>query len=204
MRNRLIKALSWAVFPALLVGGFALAAQGDDSGQGSGNGPELDQTFELPAPPPGAFTARFHGKPPKGAPRGGVVAFAGPGPLADGELTYSETHVMRDGEAVVLRDDRGEVASVSSDSITVSENDGSDVTIPVDSDTKVGIPPDKPGEAPADSTVADLQEGQQVMVHREDGQAADFIGVIPDNLDHPFMPLPPPPGAPSGGDEDAN
>jgi hypothetical protein len=209
MKSRITKALSWAIFPALLVGGFAIAAPDNGGSDSSGTSAD-DQTFQVAVPAPGAGTATERGVvvagtegpgvPPGRPPKAGIAFFGDDG----GDVTYSEIHVMRDGAPVVLRDDRGEIASVSSDSITVTENDGNDVTIPVDSDTKVLIPPDKPGEMPADSTVDDLETGQQVMVHREEGQAADFIGVIPDNAERHFLPLPPPPGvapdAPSGDD----
>jgi hypothetical protein len=201
MKSRLMRALSWAVFPALLVGGFALAAP-DNSGNGSSAGSSAgNQDFTLPVPPPAAVqAAKRRGVVgfAAGVPAGGTTA-AGPGPLMimggpdGGDITYSEIHVLQNGEPVVLRDDRGKIDSVSSDSITITENDDSSVTIPVDSNTKVLIPPTDPGQAPDTSTVDDLKAGQDVTVHRQEGHAADFIGVITDDGGRPFIPLPPPP-----------
>lgn len=37
MKSKFLKALSWAVFPALLVGGFAIASSDDGAATGQGN-----------------------------------------------------------------------------------------------------------------------------------------------------------------------
>ena len=97
-----------------------------------------------------------------------------PPPLAaPGDITYAELHVRRDGKSVVLRADHGKVKSISADSITVTENDGSDVTIPTDSETRIFAGPGRRVDP------SDLEEGQAVIVHREVGEAADVIALPP-------------------------
>jgi hypothetical protein len=170
-------ALAWSAF----------AADGEKN-QGNDNGES--QRWELPAPPPGGGEGgdrlfRFHGPPP-GVEGADGEAVPGPppphrgpgGPLGPngGELTWGELHVQRDGEAVTLRVDHGEVAAVDSDSILVTENDGNDVEIPVDEETEVMAGPFADGE----TTVEDLEEGDTVHVVREEGEAAERIGVLPD------------------------
>jgi hypothetical protein len=95
-------------------------------------------------------------------------------PRPPGDLTYSEAHVQVKGKGVVFRVDRGKVKSVESDSITVTENDGHDVTIPTDGDTKVFAGPRR-----GRLKLSDLKDGQTVMVHRQEGKAADFVGIPP-------------------------
>ena len=187
MKSRLMKALSWAVFPALLVAGFAVASPGSDVG-GDGEGAEDEFTVAVPAPPVGA------------------VAFAGPGERFDGELLSVEFHVLRDGETVTVLMDRGTVDGVSESEVTVTREDGTQTTFPVDSETEVIRPPDLPrpdaedGDIPPKiepiepGNVGDLEVGDEIMVHHEEGQPADFIGVMPEG-GRRFMPLPPP-GAP--------
>ena len=112
-----------------------------------------------------------------------------------GNLTYSEAHVQVKGKGVVFRVDRGKVKSVESDSITVTENDGNDVTIPTDDDTKVFAGPRR-----GRLKLSDLKDGQTVMVHRQEGKAADFVGIPPKRGDfrgfrrHGRGPGGPPPG----------
>jgi hypothetical protein len=119
-------------------------------------------------------------------------------PRPPGDLTYSEDHVQIKGKGVVFRVDRGKVKSVESDSITVSENDGNDVTIPTDSGTKVFAGPRR-----GRLKLSDLKDGQTVMVHRQEGKAADFVGIPPKRGDFrrfrgrlrgPGAGGPPPPG----------
>ena len=99
-------------------------------------------------------------------------------PRPPGDLTYSEAHVQVKGKGVVLRVDRGKVKSVESDSITVTENDGNDVTVPTDGDTKVFAGPRR-----GRIKLSDLKDGQTVMVHRQEGKAADFVGIAPTRSD---------------------
>jgi hypothetical protein len=70
--------------------------------------------------------------------------FGGPPPLgpATGDLTYAELHVQKDGKAETIRLDQGKITAVGGSSITLAENDGSEVTIPVDGETKVLGPPE--------------------------------------------------------------
>jgi len=158
------------VIAALAVGGVAVAKSGSGNNTGSGHA-----------------KAR-HGKrmPPPG------------GPMAK-NLTYAEFHVQRNGQADVLRLDRGEIVSVDSSSITLSENDGNEVTISLDENTKVLAGPG------SKTAVGDLEAGQKVLVSGPEGGAAKAIVVPPKPGQRPHgarngrhMP-PPPPGAPSGG-----
>jgi hypothetical protein len=158
---------------ALVGGGMALAA--DDSGSGSDDS-SAGSIQELPAPPPL--------------------------PPPDRDLTYAEIHVQRNGEAQVIRTDAGTIASTSADSITVTENDGNDVTIPIDDETKFATGPGEEGD------VSDLQQGDRVLVTGPKGEAADIAFVPPTRAElrrefkghggrHGRL-MPPPPGAAPG------
>ena len=160
---------------ALVGGGVALAA---DDGGGSGSGGSSGSSAQRPPAPP-------------------------PLPPPDKDLTYAEIHVQRDGEAQVIRTDAGTVASTSDDSITVSENDGNDVTIPIDGDTKFASGPGEAGD------VSDLEQGDRVLVTGPKGEAADVVFVPPTRSEMRrafkrhgragrLMP-PPPGGAPGAG-----
>ena len=88
----------------------------------------------------GSQGSRGAGPPPMGPPMKG--------------LTYAEFHVQKNGQEQVLRLDQGKIASVNSSSITLAENDGSSVTIPLDESTKVLT---GPGQS---ATIGDLSEGE--------------------------------------------
>ena len=88
-------------------------------------------------------------------------------------LTYGEFHVQKNGEAAVVRVDQGKIKSVGSDSITLVENDESEVTIAIDSDTKVV---GKPG---SETSVSDLKAGQKVVVSGPKGGTAKTIALPP-------------------------
>jgi hypothetical protein len=161
------------VAAALVVGGVA-AAQGDSQGGSQGS-----QGSGHPAGPP-----------PMG------------GPMIGGkDLTYAELHVQKDGKAETIRLDQGKITAVDDSSITLTENDGSSVTIPVDEDTEVM---GKPGE---ESTLDDLGVGQQVSVCGPDGGTAKAIMVAPKKGEMKGAPLgapggrPPMGGSPPGGSE---
>ena len=141
---RTIAALGVAA--ALAVGGVAVA-QGDSQGaQGEGGGK--------------AHAKHRGGPPPLG------VNLKG--------MTYAEVHIQtKSGEAQVIRFDQGKIAAVSESSITVTENDDNEVTIAVDSDTKVV---GKPG---SETTVSDLKVGQRVTVSGPDGGSAKAIMLAP-------------------------
>jgi hypothetical protein len=94
-------------------------------------------------------------------------------------LTYAEFHVIDNGQAKVIRLDAGKVVSTSDGSITVGENDGNQVTIPVDDSTKVIAGPCR------DVGVGDLKRGQRVSVFRPEGGAADTILLPPKPADLP-------------------
>ena len=176
MSSRLLTLTGLAAVAAIALAWSAFAADNEGNrGNGNGNGGNPQQ-WEIPAPPPGAGengdqTFRAPGPPPP--PHGGPGGPLGPD---GGELTWGELHVQRDGAAVTLRVDQGEVASVGSDSIVVSENDGNDVEIPVDDATEVMAGPFEEGE----TGVEDLEKGDTVHVVREEDGAAERIGVLPD------------------------
>lgn len=156
------------VAAALVVGGVA-AAQGDSNGSGQSQGEGQSQGKRPPGPPP------MMGIGMKG-------------------LTYAELHVRnQEGESETIRVDQGKVKSTSADAITITENDGNEVTIPVDDETQVL---GKPGEK---TTVDDLEAGQQVSVSAPEGEAAKAIMVMPKKGDMVGAfhggPMPPPPGA---------
>lgn len=140
------------VVAALAVAGVAVA----QGGKGSGN---KNQTQGQP--PSGKRMP-----PPPGGP-GGPLGKVGK------NLTYGQLHVQRNGEGEVIRLDAGKVTSVSDDSITLKENDGNEVTIAVDEETKVLAGPGK------NSSVTDLKQGQQVIVCGPEGEAAKTVAVPP-------------------------
>jgi hypothetical protein len=126
---------------------------------------------------------------------------AGPPPLGPPMkgLTYAEFHVQKDGKAETIRLDQGKITAVDDSSITLSENDGSTVTVAVDADTKVI---GKPGE---EATLDDLSVGQQVSVCGPEGGSAKSIMVAPAKGDMKGAPQGPPPvGAPRGGPPSGN
>jgi hypothetical protein len=134
------------VVAVLALAGVA-AAQGGSSGSGGGshNGPQ---------------GGRHAGPPPLGAGMKG--------------LTYAQFHVQdKEGEAQVIRLDEGKITAVDSSSITLEENDGSEVTIALGEDTKVV---GKPG---AESSVEDLKTGQRVAVCGPEGGTAKTVMVAP-------------------------
>ncbi len=88
-------------------------------------------------------------------------------------MTNATVNVYRDGKTVTISVDRGKVKSVADDSITITERDGQDVTIPTDGDTKVVAGPRKT------KTLSDLKAGQRVTVNREEGQAAKAVALMP-------------------------
>ena len=152
MRRNARSALLIGAAAALVGGGMALAAgngsEGSGSGSGSGSGTAAVPRDAPPLPPPG------------GAPGGG-------------DLTFAEFHVLKNGSETVFRTDAGTVKSADDSSLTITENDGTDVTIPVDSGTKVLAGPDK------EVSVSQLDRGSDVNVSRQDGEAADVIFVVP-------------------------
>jgi hypothetical protein len=129
---------------ALTVAGVALANGGSGSGKG-----------DPPAKP-------------------GRAVFSVAGPAVDpNDLTNAEFHVIDRGQAKVIRLDAGKVVSASDSSITVGENDGNQVTIPVDDNTKVLAGPCR------DVAVGDLNQGQRANVFHLEGGAAETIMLPP-------------------------
>jgi hypothetical protein len=154
-----------AVAAALTVGGVA-AAQGGSGSEGQGSSGQ-GASHRPPGPPP----------------------MMGPGGK---NLTYAELHVLnKEGDSEVVRIDQGKVKSTGDSSITLTENDGSEVTIKVDDSTDVL---GKPG---TETTLADLEAGQQVSVTATEGEAAKSIMVMPKKGELPSgFHGGPPPGAP--------
>jgi hypothetical protein len=186
MSSRLRRVIWASLLPALIAGGIAFAAQGTVGSSGKSGASKSGTDSAWPEGP------RVHKE------------FIGPAPglhRSDENLTYGEMHVRRNGNEVVIRIDRGKVKSTSSDSVTITENDGSDVTIPVDGDTKVFA-----GFRNPEAKVTDLKVGQVVTTHREQGKPADFIGVEPKfpkgmlKFKRGLPPGPPPPGFAPGRD----
>lgn len=179
MRNRIKTIAVAALASALTVAGLAVAQSDEDGGGGSKG------------------KAKFGQRPP-GPPPGGMMLGGPGGPR--GALTYSETHLQKDGEDMTVRADRGKVVSASDDEISIRRNDGETVELAVDDDTRVLAGPRRRGVH-----VADIATGKRVLVIRDDGDdAADAVLVEPKNrlaIRHRFggpppgggdMPAPPP------------
>jgi hypothetical protein len=162
------------VAAALVVAGVAAADSEGDSSGGSGSGRSAKAHHGTPPGPPSMM---MMGAPMK-------------------DLTYSETHVRREGRDQVIRLDEGNVVSVDSSSITLAENDGNEVTIDLDGNTQVLSGPG------GESSVEDLKTGEQVIVCGPEGGAAKTIVVPPKKGElpkgAPGGQLPPPPGVPMG------
>jgi len=156
------------VIAALAIGGVA-AAQDDSQGGSQGS--------------QGSGAGHPAGPPPMGPPMKG--------------LTYAEFHVQKNGQAQTIRLDQGKITAVDDSSITLSENDGSEVTIAVDADTEVI---GKPGE---EATLDDLSVGQQVSVCGPEGGTAKSVMVAPAKGELKGAPkggqMPPPPGGSGPG-----
>jgi hypothetical protein len=159
---------------ALVVAGLAVA-QGGNGSSGKSHHRKALSGKRMP-PPPGGPIGKF-GK----------------------DLTYAEVHVQHEGKAETIRIDAGEVTSASDSSLTLKENDGSEVTISVDDETKVLAGPGKKG-----TSVADLEAGQQVVVCGPEGGTAKTVMLPPkrgqmspgQQGSQQQGQLPPPPGAP--------
>ncbi len=126
-----------------------------------------------------AGMAVAHGGDGKGD-RHSAPAFAG-SPVGK-SLTYSETHLRKDGKDVTVRVDQGRVLAASASSISIRRNDGETVDVPVDGDTKVwgGWWHHKSHGAKAKAahrkrggvSVAQIPAGKRVLVLRSDDDAA--------------------------------
>jgi hypothetical protein len=162
--RRHLKAIAMIAVAAALTVGGVAAAQGGSGGESQ------DPTQHPPGPPP-------------------MLGIGMKG------LTYAELHVRnKEGDSEVVRIDQGKVKSVDQSSITLTENDGNEVTISVDDETEVL---GKPGE---ETSLDDLQAGQEVSVTAPDGEAAKAIMVLPKKGDvvstfRSGAVPPPPPGA---------
>lgn len=165
-RKQLRSIAMLAVAAALVVGGVAAAQSSSQGGSGEAKPGQSD------GPPPGPPT----------------MGIAMPG------LTNGVLHVQnKEGDEETIRIDQGKVKSVGSDSVVLTENDGGEVTVEVDSDTQIL---GKPG---AETSLGDLEAGQQVSASGPEGGAAKAIMVMPKkgDLAGSFHGGPmPPPGAP--------
>jgi len=173
LQNRARTVATTGLIAALVVAGVAFAQNGGGNGGKSQNGKQ--HSGKRMPPPPG-----------------------GPLGKAGKDLTYGELHVQRNGKDETIRLDAGKVVSVSDSSITVEENDGNEVTVAVDEDTKVLAGPGKAKSA------TDLKQGQQVIVSGPEGEAAKTIAVPPKRGQmpqgrHGSQQPPPPPGGQFGG-----
>ena len=132
-----------------------------------------------------AGMAVAHGGDGKGD-RHSAPAFAG-SPVGK-SLTYSETHLRKDGEDVAVRVDQGRVLASTASSISIKRNDGETVDVPVDGDTKVwggwwrkghaSAAHHKHGDGDGGVGVAQIPEGKRVLVLRsDDDEAAEAVTV---------------------------
>lgn len=99
----------------------------------------------------------------------------GPGghpPLPVGpDVTYTEVHRFVNGSSVVSRFDQGKLVSVSADSLTLAELDGSEVTVSYDANTALKAPK-------TIQKIADIPVGTQLVTVREGDGAAKAV-VLP-------------------------
>ena len=165
-RKQLRSIAMLAVAAALVVGGVAAAQSNSNGGSGGAKPGQSD------GPPPG---------PP-------AMGIAMPG------LTNGVLHVQnKEGDEETIRIDQGKVKNVGSDSLALTENDGSEVTVKVDDDTQIL---GKPGQ---ETSLGDLEIGQQVSASGPEDGAAKAIMVMPKKgeMVGSFHGGPmPPPGAP--------
>ncbi len=161
LQNRARTVATTGLIAALVVAGVAFAQNGGGNGGKSQNGKQQSGKRMLPPPP--------------GGPLGKVGK----------DLTNGELNVQRDGESETIRLDAGKVVSAGDSSITIEENDGSEVTREIDGDTKLLAGPRSRGRA-----VSSLKQGQNVIVAGPKGEAAKTVAVPPK---HGKMP---PPGGP--------
>jgi len=159
VHNRARTVATVGVIAALAVAGVAVAQGGNGGGNKNQTQGQPPRGKRMPPPPGGP-----------GGPLGKVGK----------DLTYGQLHVQRNGEGEVIRLDAGKVVSVSDTSITLKENDGNEVTIAVDDQTKVLAGPGK-----QNASVTDLKQGQQVIVCGPEGEAAKTIAVPPRRVGGP-------------------
>lgn len=111
--------------------------------------------------------------------QGGLRGFASHNNLGS-NLTFAEVHYQQNGQDVVKRIDRGTIKALTSDSITITRNDGADVTVPINAATRV-IAKHKRGKKAKFSHnghtagLGSLEVGQTVIVVRKLNEPAKFI-----------------------------
>jgi hypothetical protein len=170
--STLQKMVLGGVVAAVLLGGVAWSAVEASNSQRA--------TFAVPAPGglrlpgrfgPGGATAPI-GRVRPGFPGpflrpGGGAGFGGPleGPRFLCGVANADLSLVEGGSTHHLRLDRGRVASISSDSLTIAEADGSTVTIPVGQDTKFLV-------GGRGGSLSDLHEGDSVFSVRADSGPA--------------------------------
>ncbi len=159
VRKHLRTVATLGVAGALVVGGVAVAQ--NEGGNGGEGGDKQGQSQQRGS------------KDHRGGPGGGPPGLGVPMKA----VTYAEFHLQtKAGESKLIRLDQGEIAAVSASSITVEENDGNEVTIGVDGETRV--------RAKGAEGVTDLTAGQNVVVKTVDGGAAKTIAVLPEKGRH--------------------
>ncbi len=135
----------------------------------------------------GSQGSRSAGPPPGPPPFGGPQAK---------DLTYAQIHLEKNGQQQVLRIDQGKIAAVNSSSITLTENDGSTVKIPLDENTMVLTGPGHSG------SVSELSVGETVTVCGPEGGPAKSVMVAPKPGQMKGFPrpgqMPPTPGGSEG------
>lgn len=137
-----------ALVPALVTGGIAVAERGDS-----------DRADDRKARHARAVRGH-HG--------------AGLGLLR--KLTYAELHIREDGQAKVLRVDKGRLRSASQTSIAIEENDGNTVTVAVDENTRVLAPRFGLGRK---REVTDIKLGRLVIAVHEGDRPARLVASPP-------------------------
>lgn len=148
-RLKTVAALSLA--GALTVGGVAVAQPGGGSTHHARNATQTGQP---------------HGKRGKGG---------GPSPLGIPipGFSYAEVHVNHEGKSQVIEIDEGKIVSVSESEIVLSENGGSEVSVPLSASTTVR------GRPGTQTSVSDLKEGELVIVCGPQGGEAKTVLIVP-------------------------
>jgi hypothetical protein len=83
-------------------------------------------------------------------------------------LSSAEVHVVYDGQPHTIRIDKGQIQSVSSNSVTLKEEDGSVVQIPIGADTRVFLDRE-------DAALTDLRTGDMAFAVRIDDNPARAV-----------------------------
>ena len=149
------KLLAFAVAPALVTGGIAIAAEG--------GGGQADPGAAQVAPGGPAFAAGGPGgQRMRGVRMGGMRRN-----LVEGDL---KLYVR--GRTRTVHIDRGKLTAKSDDSLTLKRLDGSTVSVPVNEDTRVGMGGRR-------AALEDIPDGATVVTIREGNGPAKAVRVPP-------------------------